>query len=163
MLPASRLDFRAGVGVQPGAYTVQLQVRLASTDLNDALIVAPAIKELPVKLQNGHAEFNGSIAGSLSSPEIAGHVTANNIVIEEQNIEAFSADVNAKSTEVRIGNGALAYQNMRARLTGTLALHQWKPDNQSAVTASASLQNADISNVLALLGQTVHDLQSKVR
>ena len=153
-LPNSRVDFSGGLGVEPGAYTAQLNVRLAATNLNDVQIIAPAVKELPVALQNGHAEFTGSITGAPTSPVIAGHVTANNIVVEKQNIEAFSADVNARSTEVQVHNGTLAYQNMRARLSGTLALDQWKPDNRSAVTASASLQNADIASVLALLGQT---------
>jgi translocation and assembly module TamB len=153
-LPNSRVDFSGGLGVQPGAYDAQLAVRLASTNLNDVLIFAPEVKELPVSLQNGHAEFTGSITGPPTSPVIAGHVTANNIVIEKQKVEAFSADVNARSTEVQVHNGTLAYQDMRARLSGTLALDQWKPDNRSAVTATASLQNADIANMLALLGQT---------
>ncbi len=153
-LPSSRVDFSGGMGVQPGAYNAELQVRLASSDLNDALIIAPAIKELPVSLQKGHAEFNGTISGFLNSPVIVGHVTGNNVVIQKQNIEAFSADVNARSTEVQVRNGTLAYQNMRARLSGNLGLKEWKPGNGSAVTATASLQNADIANVLALLGQT---------
>ena len=153
-LPNSRVDFSGGLGVQPGAYSSQLQVRLASSDLKDLLTVAPEAKELPVTLENGHAEFDGAISGSTTSPVISGHVTANNIVIEKQTIEAFSADVNARSSEVQVRNGTLAYQTMRARLSGTLGLHNWKPDHSSAVTASTSMQNADISNLLALVGQT---------
>ena len=106
-------------------------------------------------LQNGHAEFNGTVSGSLTSPVIAGHVTANNIVIEKQSIEAFSADVNAASTrgagpqrDTGLPDHAGAPRRQRWRL------HEWKPDNTSAVTATASLQNADITNLLALLGQT---------
>jgi translocation and assembly module TamB len=152
-LPTSRLDFSGGLAVQKGAYNAQLQVRLASSNLNDALLLTPAVKDLPVNLRNGHAEFNGSVSGSLTSPIIAGHVTANNIVIEKQDIDAFSADVNASGAQLQIRNGTLAYQKMRARIGVTLAMREWKPDSQSAVTATASLQNADIVNVLALLGE----------
>jgi translocation and assembly module TamB len=153
-LRSTRIDFSGGLGVQPGAYSSQLQVRLASSDLKDVLIFAPQVKSLPIALQNGHAEFDGSVSGSTPSPVIAGHITANNVLVEKQTIEAFSADVNARSSEVQVRNGTLAYQNMRAHLSGTLGLQNWKPDNSSALTASTSLQNADISNVLALLGQT---------
>lgn len=153
-LPSTRMEFSGVLAVQPGAYNARLQVRLGSSNLNDALLVAPAIKELPVSLQNGHAEFTGTVYGSLTSPVISGHVTANNAVIEKQNIEAFSADVIARSTDVQVRNGALSYQNMRARMAGSLGLHDWKADNQSAVNGTGSLQNADIANVLALLGQT---------
>jgi translocation and assembly module TamB len=161
-LPNTRVDISGGLGVQPGAYSTQLQVRLATSDLKDVLIFAPAVKELPVTLQKGHAEFNGSISGAPSSPVITGHVAANNIVIEKQNIEAFSADVNARSTQMQLRNGTLAYQSMRAHLGGTLALHDWKADSSSAVAASTSLQNADISNLLALFGQTQFPVKGTV-
>ena len=153
-LPSSRAEFSGGLAVQKGDYQANLQLRLASTDLHDLLLVAPLVKDLPLSLQNGHAEFNGTLSGPLNSPVIAGHVTANNIVIEKQTIEAVSADVDARSTQLQVRNGVLAYQNMRARLAGTLGLVSWKPDNRSAVSAMASLQNADIANVLALAGQT---------
>jgi translocation and assembly module TamB len=161
-LKSSRADFSGGLSVDGGTYSAQLQVRLASSNLNDALLITPAVKDLPVSLKNGHAEFNGNISGPPKSPSISGHVTANNIVIEKQSVEAFSADMDAGSTQVRIRNGTLAYQNMRARLAGTLGLHDWKFDNNSAVTATASLQNADISNVLALLGQTQYPVKGSV-
>ena len=153
-LPSSKLEFSGGLGVQPGGYTGQLQVHLTTRNPADFLALAPAIKSLPVTLQNGFAEFKGTIAGELTSPDIAGHVIASNFAIEKQSIEAFSADVNASSSQLQVRNGALAYQNMRARFAGTLALHEWKPDNQSAITGTASMQNADFANLLALLGQT---------
>jgi translocation and assembly module TamB len=153
-LPSSRIEFSGGLGVKTGGYTGQLQVHLTTRNPADLLVVAPAFKTLPLVLQKGYAEFNGTLAGALDSPTIAGHVNATNVLIEKQSIEAFSADVNASSTQVQIRNGALAYQNMRARVSGTLALHQWRPDNQSAITGTASMQNADIANLLALLGKT---------
>ena len=153
-LPASRIEFSGGFGVQPGGYTGQLEVRLTSRNLNDFLTFAPAIKTLPVTLDKGYAEFKGTVAGALDSPAIAGHVNAANVLIEKQSIEAFSADVNASSSQLQVRSGVLAYQTMRARVAGTLALRQWKPDNQSAVTGTASMQNADIANLLALFGQT---------
>ncbi len=153
-LPSSRVEFSGGLGVQPGGYTGQLQVHLSSSNLADLLTFAPAIKSLPVTLQKGYAEFKGTVNGALDSPTISGHVNATNFLIQQQSVEAFSADVNASARQLQIRNGALAYQTMRARLNGTLALHQWKPDNQSAVTGSVSMQNADIANLLALLGQS---------
>ncbi len=153
-LPSSRVELSGGMGLQSGGYRGQLQVHLSSRNLDDLLVIAPAIKTLPVTLQKGYAEFKGTINGALDSPAIAGHVNATNILIEKQSIEAFSADVNASGNQLQVRNGVLAYQTMRARLAGTLALHQWKADNQSPVTATASMQNADIANLFALLGQS---------
>jgi len=161
-LPASRVEFSGGLGVQPGGYTAQMEVHLTSRDLTGLLIFAPEIKTLPVTLQKGYAEFKGTVNGALDSPAIAGHVNASNVLIEKQSIEAFSADVSVSSTQIQVRNGVLAYQTMRARVAGSLALHQWKPDNQSAVTGTASLRNADIANLLALLGQTQIPIQGSL-
>lgn len=153
-MAASRVEFSGGLAVQPGGYTGQMHVQLATRNLDDLLIVAPAIKTLPVKMEKGYAEFRGTLHGALNSPEIAGHVNATNIVIQQQKIEAISADLTASGSQVQVLNGVLAYQKMRARVAGTLALHQWQPDSKSTVTATVSMQNADIANLLALLGET---------
>jgi translocation and assembly module TamB len=153
-LAASRVEFSGGLGVQPAGYTGQLQVHLTSRNLSDFLSIAPAVKTLPATLQNGLADFKGTLHGSLDSPAVAGHITATNILFEQQKIEAFSADLNASGTQLEVRNGVLAYQKMRARVAGTLALHQWQPGSNSAVIATAAIENADVANLLAISGQT---------
>ncbi len=152
-LSSSRVDFSGGLSVPPGHAIADLQVRIASGNLDDALPFFPGIKSLPATLQKGHAEFNGTVQGPLESPAIVGHVTANNILIEKQSVDAVSADINARRTQLQVRNGVLAYQNMRARISGSLGLQDWKAGNQSAVSATTTLQNADITQLLALLGQ----------
>ena len=152
-LPSTRLEFSGSLGVQPKSTAANLQVRLGSRDLKDLLAVAPEVKDLPLDLQNGHAEFDGTVTGDLASPAIAGHFTANNVTVEKELIEAVSADIAASADQLQVRKGTLGARNMRGQISGTLGLHQWKPNNHLPLTASASFQNADIANLLALVGQ----------
>lgn len=154
VMATSRVEFSGGLGIQPAGYKGQLQVHLTSRNLADFQSLVPAVKNIPASLHDGLADFRGTVNGSLDSPAIAGHLNASNVLIEEQKIDAFSADINASSTQLQVRNGVLAYQKMRARIAGTLALEQWQFANHSAVIATASLQNADVANVLALAGET---------
>ena len=147
-LPSTRLDFN-------GTLDHQMRVRLQSTDLNDLL---PALQlgsndahpTLPVELQKGSVAFNGTLTGPFSSPQIAGHAALQDFTFLQHRIDSFAADVALHASGLRVQNGSLARGSLHAQFAGTIALHKWKPDTSSAITANASLRGGDLQDLLRL-------------
>jgi translocation and assembly module TamB len=96
-----------------GTLGEKLQVRAQTTRLDDLL---PALamaggnlpKELPLKLTNGRAMFNGSVSGSLDDPQVSGQVTLTNASVESHAFDRFSGEVQANRREIKIQHLTLA-------------------------------------------------------
>ena len=146
-LPSTRLDLSGVLGQQ-------LKVHLESRNLDDLLPAISASKPIPVNVAPaGTLAFDGTVAGKLDSPRIEGHVTGHNFVVQGQVINAFAADVAAESTSARLSRASLSYKNLRGTFEGSVGLRKWQPENDQPVTASLSLQNAQIADLLAIAGQ----------
>jgi translocation and assembly module TamB len=150
-LPSTRLDFGGALGRQ-------LRVHLQSTNLDDLLpalelAASGAPRTLPLKLQNGSAVFEGAVTGSLSSPQIAGHVGLTNFVYSQEKIDSLAADVAIQQSSLRVQNATLARGNLRAEFAGTVGLIAWKPDKAGALSATVTLRGADVHDLLALAGR----------
>lgn len=147
-LPSTRLEFAGTLGRQ-------LRVRLQSSDLNDLL---PAVEimtntthpTLPVQLHQGSAAFNGTVTGPLSSPQIVGHAALQNFTYSREKIDSFAADLAVRDSSLRLQNGSLARGSLRAQFAGAVILHDWRPDNTSAIAANAAVRGADIHDLLSL-------------
>ena len=112
-----------------GTLGESLQVRARSTSLDDLL---PALsmagkgapKELPLKLVNGSATFNGTVAGPIGQPHVSGQIAVANASIRGHFIQAFSGGVEADSKAIRVqslllSRGATVVEDRhRHRLTG---------------------------------------------
>ncbi|MGI8991189.1 MAG: translocation/assembly module TamB domain-containing protein [Bryobacteraceae bacterium] len=131
-----------------GALGTGLQVHLASTNLGDL----PGL-DLPVKLQNGSAQFDGTVAGSFADPRIMGHVAVRNAIYSGQKIDALSADVDLQKSDARVRNGLLTLGTARASVQGSVGLHNWKPEENQPLTANVSVRNANLAALLKLAGQ----------
>lgn len=151
-LPNTRLDLSGTLGET-------LKVRVESHNLDDLLpaLASNDIKTLPVALNAGTAPgsvvFDGTVTGKLASPQIAGHVAGRNFVYQQQTIDLLDADLNAQNTGATIARGSLAYKMLRASFSGSVGLRNWKPENFEPLTASVSIQNASIPDLLVLAGQ----------
>jgi translocation and assembly module TamB len=147
-LPHTRLDLSGALGQR-------LDVRLQSRDLNDLSPVMNSAS-LPAKLagQNGSVAFNGTVSGPLAEPRIAGHATILSATYNGQQIDSLAGDFTAMKTQATVTNAALVSNNLRARITGSIGLTDWKPVAASAVNANVQLTNADMGKLLALAGQT---------
>jgi translocation and assembly module TamB len=151
-LPATRLDFT-------GTLAREIQVRFRSTKLDDllpalALVPGPARDELPIKLENGSATFEGTVSGNLSAPQIAGHLALDNFVYSGEKIDSFSADIAAGESSLRIQNAHLARGKLAAQFAARLALRNWEPDRAGDVSLAATLREASVHDVLAATGRT---------
>ena len=150
-LPKTRLDVTGVLGQR-------LDVKLQTQDLGELKPLLGSVS-LPFRLEsgapgNGSIAANGSVAGPLANPQIAGHAVIQNVVYEKQHIDSLAGDFTAMKTGAeRVPNAALVAGNLRARVTGSIGLTDWKATDASAVTGSVQLTNADVPQLLALAGE----------
>ncbi|HWR49862.1 MAG TPA: hypothetical protein VN428_02070, partial [Bryobacteraceae bacterium] len=159
-LPATRLDLA-------GSINQQLRVRLVSRNLNDflpavAVVSANPPKQLPVKLANGEALFDGTVRGRLTDPAIAGRVSMARFAINDQPFDRFSADLNAAGNRAEVRNAVLQRDKLSARVDASVGLRNWRPEPAQPVAAKASLRNATLSDILAAAGKPQKDLSGAV-
>lgn len=154
-LPNTRLDVQGTLGRE-------LNVRLASSDLNDLLPAlqsatkpgapAPAI---PVTVASqGQVVFAGKVSGSLQNPTVSGHVAGSNFLVLQQRVDLLNADVVASSNGASVTNGSLRQNTLSATVAASVGLRNWKPEDFEPVNASVALQNASVADVASLAGQT---------
>jgi translocation and assembly module TamB len=150
-LPATRVDFEGTLGRQ-------LRLRLESTSLDEMLPAldmasSSAPRELPVQFQNGSAVFDGTIAGPLRSPQIAGHIALTNFTYAQVKVDSLAADVSAQNSSVEIRDATLTHGSLRANFGATVALRDWKPDPDGAINAAGSIAGADVQDLLVVAGK----------
>jgi translocation and assembly module TamB len=145
-LPHSRLSVDGSMGKQ-------LNVALTTTNLDDLFAAVAGDSKPEVVLHGGQAGFTGKVTGSLSAPEISGHVTASRFSVASREFDSFDADASITKHEVAIQNGSLGRNSMQARFAGTLGLRDWKALPSAPVSIAGSIQNGDLADVLALAGQ----------
>ena len=144
-LPKTRLDVTGVLGQR-------LDVKLQTQDLGELKPVLGGVK-LPFRLDKGSIAANGSVAGPLANPRIAGHAAIQNAVYENQHIDSLAGDFTAANTGASVTNAALVSGVLRARVTGSIGLTDWKATDASALNGSVQLTNADVSQLLALAGE----------
>ncbi|MEO8368528.1 MAG: translocation/assembly module TamB domain-containing protein [Candidatus Solibacter sp.] len=144
-LPHSRADFS-------GALNSELKVHAETTDLMDVLpVLGDSAAALPIKLQNGSAQFDGSVTGNLDNPRIAGHLRAANVVYSGQHADALEADVALAADYLRVQNGSAVEGSLRAQLQGSIGLSDWKTADTSPVAGTATVSNASLTELASLL------------
>ena len=142
-LPNTRLDLS-------GALNKQLRVKLVSRNLDDF----KPLGDIPLKLNQGSANFDGTVTGNLSAPKIVGHVAVTNFAVEGRAFDRFVADVNAASAGASLSNAAITRGAMQMQLAANVGLRKWSPTPNQPLSATARINNADVADLLALAGQT---------
>ncbi len=152
-LPNSRLDVSGILGRQ-------LKIGFVSSNLNDILPAlqtaakpGETVPAIPVELTpQGQIAFNGTVTGKFASPVLAGHASGSNFIVRDQTIDALQADITASPSGVTVDNGALRQKKLTANFAGSAGLRDWKLENDLPVTATLGLQNAELTDLLALAG-----------
>ncbi len=151
-LPHSRLDVSGTVGES-------VRVRLVSRNLDDFLPAAAwalerPVKELPARLRGGGTlTVEGTVDGSIEAPSVAVHAAASGFSIEHRPFDRLSVDVTAGPSGASAKNGALVRKDLRANFNGSVGLTRWKTSPGSPLTLKATMDNADLADLLALAGQ----------
>jgi len=148
-LPHSRADFS-------GSLNSELKVHLETRDLNDLLpALGRSATDIPVKLSSGPtpgtALFDGSITGNLSNPRIAGRLSAGSFTLTGRSLDSFAADIALSADYLRVQNATASQGSLRALFQGSIGLQEWKTSDASPVAGSATLKNAAMTDVDALL------------
>jgi translocation and assembly module TamB len=142
-LPHSQVDFS-------GALNSELKVHLETRDLNDLLpALGQSTAAVPVKL--GAAQFDGSVTGDLGNPRIVGRLRASNFTFSDEHVDSLEADVAASADYLRVQNAIAGQGPLRAQFQGSVGLNQWKTGEASPIAATATLKNAALGDLAALL------------
>ena len=144
-LPSSRIDFSGALGLAgPGRMRAHLETR----DLDDLL---PAVGEttasVGVKLENGTAVFDGSVAGTLDDPQIAGHLSATRFSVSGKSFDSLAGDATVSPENARLANATLARGGLRARFQAAIALHEWKSAPDSEIFGDGTLSGAPLAEL----------------
>ena len=134
-----------------GALNREIQVRVKTRSFDDFRPIAV----IPVTFNGpGSGVFTATITGTLSAPHIAGQVTMDNFLVSGRAFGRFGASVDAVPWRATIQNASLSRGQMQAQFSGAVGLRNWKPENGQPVQVDFSMRNADLSDVLALAGNT---------
>ena len=145
-LPHSRLTIDGSPGKQ-------LNVALTTTNLDDLLAsVAPSSRP-KIALNGGQASFNGSVSGPLTSPRIAGHLTASRLTFAGRQFDNLVADGSVSKSNAVVQGGSLSRAVMQTQFSGSIGLRDWKTFPSAPVSVNATIQNGDLADLLALAGQ----------
>jgi translocation and assembly module TamB len=137
-----------------GSLTRALNVSIATTDLNELAVAVNPGNSVPVDLNNRQARFAGVLTGTLSSPKIAGQLTASGFSVEGRTFDSLAAEVRASSGQISVANVALARGMMRSVASGSMGLRDWKLDANQPLSFDASSSGGDIGDIAVLAGQT---------
>ncbi|HEY6122551.1 MAG TPA: hypothetical protein VIV66_21525, partial [Pyrinomonadaceae bacterium] len=133
-----------------------LQVDLSSTDATElqALVIdSGVLGDISEQISSsgiglgGTLSFNGSLKGSLSSPDLDGRVQLGSLLINGNDMGALTATVTMTPAELRIANGQLAERDgggIQFSLTAP------RPSNNN-ITVEATLDRANARALIAAL------------
>ncbi len=152
---ATRLDLSGTLGET-------LQVRLRSANLEDLLPALrlsgeTALKELPLKLANGSATFNGTVSGSLQTPHLAGQLALTKASIEGHAFDRFTGDVDATRNAVRFQRVVLVRGATQIEGSAGITANKGNLEDNfkdSAITAQLNVRDAVLGELAKEAGLT---------
>ncbi|HWC00867.1 MAG TPA: translocation/assembly module TamB domain-containing protein [Bryobacteraceae bacterium] len=145
-LPHTRLNLDGSLGNH-------LDVALRTRDLRDLLAATGTRGPAPVVLEGGRAAFLGSVTGSLSSPQIAGHLAVNRFSVEGRRFDDLALDAAASPSRATVSNGTLRRGPMQTQFAAAVGLAKWKATPDQPVSLDASVRDGDLADVMVLAGQ----------
>jgi translocation and assembly module TamB len=144
-LPNSRLELSGSVGKQ-------VRVHVETRNLRDILPVVGA-GDLPLKIESGAIVFDGTVSGKAESPNVAGRLTTGRVSYSGMAFDSLQANLAGSENGASVDNLMLARGKLRAQAKGTIALTKWKPVPSSAISASLTARDADLTDLLAMANQ----------
>src|SRR5262249_27154671 len=135
----------------------QLNITLSTSDVNDLLAATTMKGKSPVDLQDRTATFNGAISGRLSSPQLTGQVTARGFSVEGRRFRSLSLVLSLAANGASIREGNLARGAMQTQFSGQIGLKNWQALPNQPLSASASIRNGDVADLIVLSGRQSGD------
>jgi translocation and assembly module TamB len=150
-LAHSRLNLSGSLGQA-------VHVHFTSSNLDDFLaalrISSPQAKEMPVALKPGSTiTFDGTIAGALAAPQVAGHVAMGPFTAAGRGFDKLAADLSASSSKVSVQNALIARGPSQMSVNASVGLSDWKALPRDPLSVEANIRNGDLADLVALAGQ----------
>ncbi len=150
-LPHTRMTLDGSLGRK-------VNLALISRDLSDLLAAMPSKYPPPVRLNGGAVSFNGTLTGSLTAPDLAGHLAANRFTLEGRQFDSLAADVSASPSRAAIRKASLTRTGihaatMRVQFEGSVGLRKRALAPRAPLSADLTIRNADLADMLALAAQ----------
>lgn len=105
-------------------------------------------------LKAGSGNLIATVRGPLGAPQIAGNVELTGVTLGQRQFDTLAADFHAASSGASVANGSIAGKSVQARFAGSLGLHDWSPKPRDPLTLTATIDRADLADVLSLAGQS---------
>jgi len=129
--------------------------RLEDLDLAAAFAGVSLPSPLPVRLEGGTARFNGLVSGRLDDPRIGGRLSVTNLSYEGRTIERLEATLAAGKDSLEATAISANWHGARLEGSGRIGLQEWKAVGSSPVSASLTLRNLPLQDILAEAGSKV--------
>ena len=141
----------------------RLSVALDTTNLEDAQTAIAMFStgpgpEMPVKLVNGAAAFQGAVTGPLGDPVVEGHAKATNFVAAGRQIDRAEADVALARTGLAARHATVSRLGTRASGELRVDFQDWKPNDSSPLSGSLALRAPHLADVLSAAGAAPSDV-----
>jgi translocation and assembly module TamB len=106
------------------------------------------LNELPIRLNNGTARFDGTIDGSLKSPTVAGSIDLTNFSYQDRNFDHLTANINLTRSGVEFRDLSLDQGELHAQGNGRLGLTDWRATDSSPISAALAVRGADLAKLI---------------
>ena len=154
-MPHTRLAISGAVGKQSN-----LAIHLTTGDLRELSALATFFgagnrgrspKPLMVA---GRAEFQGTLRGPTSAPDLSGYLDASNLRFESTRWRVLRAGIYISPSQVRIYHSDLEpYNGGRITLDASAALHQWAFNKRSPIDAILNASRVEVGDFAGLAGK----------
>ena len=133
-----------------------LQIQMSAKDLHQLVTLAASLRPGPstVPAVSGSASLNGVVRGSMHEPEIAGHLSAQNLQVQGSAWSAANIDIQASPSQFTVRNGVLINAHKgQASFDATVGLQQWSYQPSSPVQARLSARGLEVRDLQRLANQ----------
>lgn len=138
-----------------GTLNQTMRVKFATSRLEDvqpALEMAGQAQPLPVRLDNGSIQFEGTASGDWRDPLLAGQLRASNVIYENIPIASAGGTVVVSPSKLTLTSFSMKQGEASVTGTGSIALGNWKAGAQSAVDLRLEARNVLMSGIRAQAG-----------
>jgi translocation and assembly module TamB len=145
-LPHTRLNLS-------GSLQNRLTFALTTHDLADLLAAVPSNGKPQVALgAGGQLTLTGAATGTLTSPYITAHLSANRFAVEGRSFDALALDAVVSSAGAAVTNGSLTRGAMQMQLAASTGLRDWKPLPAEPLRGTVSISNGDLADLVVMAG-----------
>ena len=93
------------------------------------------------------------VTGSLTRPRVTANLAANRFSVDGRRFDALTLDASVSSAGAAVSKGSLSRGAMQAQFTASVGLQNWKATPSQPLTATASVRNGDLADIMVLAGQ----------